>query len=174
MTQLLTICGSLNARSANRALLDAVAALARDAGHVVDDFGGVREIPPFDPDRVDDPGAAVRALRHAIASADAVVIAAPEYAGSLAGAAKNALDWIVGSGEFYGKAVGVASTGTTGGEFARAVLAQTLTWQGALVVADLGIDAPRTKSDAAGAFTDPPTLAAIAAFTRTVLEARAE
>ena len=57
--------------------------------------------------------------RRRIAAADAVLIAAPEYAGALAGTIKNALDWIVGSGELYAKPVAVLSAGTTGGSFAR-------------------------------------------------------
>ena len=36
------------------------------------------------------------------ADADAVWIATPEYAGGMPGALKNALDWLVGSGELYG------------------------------------------------------------------------
>ena len=37
--------------------------------------------------------AAVRSLRQAIATADAVIIATPEYNSSVPGALKNALDW---------------------------------------------------------------------------------
>lgn len=47
---------------------------------------------------------------------------------------------------------------------------QTLTWQGAHVVASLGIDAPRTKSDTDGTFTDPETIAALEAFANLMLE----
>jgi NADPH-dependent FMN reductase len=50
---------------------------------------------------------------------EAVLIAAPEYAGALAGTVKNALDWIVGSGELYAKPVAVMSAGATGRPFAR-------------------------------------------------------
>ena len=65
----------------------------------------------------------------------------------------------------------VLSAGTTGGSFARQHLIQTLTWQGAHVVADLGIDAPRTKSDADGRYTDPATVAGIEALTAVLLDA---
>ncbi|MFM2076735.1 MAG: hypothetical protein RJA49_625, partial [Actinomycetota bacterium] len=53
----------------------------------------------------------------------------------------------------------------TGGWFARRDIAQTLAWQGALVVAHLGIAAPRTKSDQRGMLTDPATITDIEAFT---------
>lgn len=48
-----------------------------------------------------------------------MVIASPEYAGGTAGGLKNALDWLVGSGELDDCAAGVISSGTTGGEHAR-------------------------------------------------------
>jgi NAD(P)H-dependent FMN reductase len=92
-----------------------------------------------------------------------VLVAAPEYAGALAGAVKNALDWLVGTGEFYGKPVAVMSAGSTGGNHARRMLAQTLTWQGAFVVAETGVAAPRTKLDDAGRIVDAATAAQVVA-----------
>jgi NAD(P)H-dependent FMN reductase len=143
MVRLLAMCGSLRARPADRALLDAVRTIAAASGAVVDDFGSLRSIPPFDADLMGGPGPEV-------------------YAGSLAGTKKHAPDRSVGSGELHRKVVGVASAGTSGGPHARQVRAQTLAWQGAFVVASLGIEAPRTKSDELGAFTDPATRASIA------------
>ncbi len=72
-------------------------------------------------------------------------------------ALKNAFDWLVGSGDIYRKPVAVISAGTSGGRYARQAMAQTLTWQGAYVVAELGITGPRTKSDDQGRVTDVPT-----------------
>jgi NAD(P)H-dependent FMN reductase len=173
VARLLTVCGSLGARSANRAALDVVAATAGVSGVAVDDFDRLAELPAFDPDRVDEPIPAVTDWRRRIATADVVAVAAPEYAGALAGAVKNAFDWIVGSGELYRKPVAVLSAGTSGGGHARRMLVQTLTWQGAHVVAELGIAAPRTKSDAEGRITDAPTLAALADVAATLLDAPA-
>ncbi len=102
-----------------------------------------------------------------------MVVSTPEYAAALPGALKNALDWVVGSGDLYGKPVALISAGTTGGEFARHQLIRSLTWQGAHVVGHLGIAAPRTKSDADGRLVDPPTLVEIEALVdlvRAVLE----
>jgi NAD(P)H-dependent FMN reductase len=163
--RVLTFCGSWHPVSANRGLLDVVAGRLRAAGVEVVEFDGLEDIAPFDPQLVDDPYDDVRDLRAIIAAADAVIIAAPEYAGALAGSTKNALDWMVGSGSFYEKSVGVACAGTTGGWFARRDLAQTLAWQGAFVVAHIGVGAPRTKSDERGRFTDPATIDAIESFT---------
>jgi len=169
--RLLTVCGSLQRRSANRAALDVVSEMAAAAGTALDDFDRLVEIPPFDPERIDDPIDVIADWRQRTRAADAVVVAAPEYAGALAGAVKNAFDWLVGSGELYRKPVAVLSAGTTGGEHARRMLAQTLTWQGAYVVAELGIASPRTKSNGHGRFTDGATLAALSALSSAVLGA---
>jgi chromate reductase, NAD(P)H dehydrogenase (quinone) len=171
--RLLTVCGSLQRRSANRAALDVVASVAGAAGATVDDFERLAEIPAFDPDRGDEAIDVVADWRHRIGAADVVAVAAPEYAGAVAGAVKNAFDWTVGSGDVYRKPVAVLSAGTTGGEHARQQMVQTLTWQGAHVVAALGIAAPRAKSDADGRFTDGPTLDALGELTHVLLGAPA-
>lgn len=170
MVNVLTICGSLGGESSNRSALTVIERWLAAGSVVVARDKSLDEIPPFRPEQVDAPPSAVATFRRQIAAADAIVIAAPEYAGSLAGTIKNALDWVVGSGELYEKPVGILSAGTTGGPFARQVLAQTLLWQGAHVVAQLGIAAPRTKTDATGVFTDEPTVTALEAFAAAVIE----
>jgi chromate reductase, NAD(P)H dehydrogenase (quinone) len=102
-----------------------------------------------------------------------VLLAAPEYAGAIAGVVKDALDWIVGSGDLYGKPVGLLSAGTSGDVFARRDLIRTLSWQGAHVVASLGIEAANTKSvshsDGSRRITDPETLDEIGALASSLL-----
>jgi NAD(P)H-dependent FMN reductase len=166
----LTIGGSPRPDSANRALIETASRRAHAAAAVVETFDDLYDIGPFDPD-LDQPGAAVERLRARVAAADAVMIAAPEYAGALAGVVKNALDWLVGSGEMWDRTVAVASAGTTGGWFARRDLAQTLAWQGALVVAHFGISSPMTKRDAGGQWTDAATIGQIELFTDDLLAA---
>jgi len=169
--RLLTVSGSLQQGSTNRAALHAAAVLARSVAVTVEDFSSLAEVPAFDPDRADEAIRAVEEWRQAVAAADAILVAAPEYAGALAGAIKNAFDWLVGSGELYRKPMAVISAGTSGGEHARRMLAQTLTWQGAYVVAELGIAAARTKFDSGGRITDDATAAAIASVTHTLVGA---
>ncbi len=170
----LMICGSLQLASANRSALDVVGVHLRALGDVVDIAEEVGRIPLFNPDDGDVPSTSVAKFRQRLQRCDAVVIATPEYAGSLPGALKNALDWIVGSGELYSKPVLVISAGTSGGLHARRHLIQTLTWQGAHVVGELGISGPRAKSNGAGAFVDAATvadlerIAALASAARTV------
>jgi chromate reductase, NAD(P)H dehydrogenase (quinone) len=168
-TRLLTVCGSLQDRSANRVALQRASAVAVAAGASVDDFERLADVPAFDADRAGDPIEVIDDWRRRAAAADVVLVAAPEYAGAVAGAVKNAFDWLVGGGEMYRKPVAVLSAGTSGGLHARRMMAQTLTWQGAYVVAELGIASPRTKFDDTGRITHEETAAALVSLTRALL-----
>ncbi len=150
-------CGSTGLRSANRATLDAAEAALRRLGHQPVHCASLRDIPIFEPEVADAPQP-VLSLREQFETCSAALVAVPEYGGGVAGWAKNALDWMVGSGSLYGRAVAVTSAGTTGGGHAIEQLARTLTWQGAFVVGTLGISSPRTKSDTSGRLTDAVTL----------------
>jgi chromate reductase, NAD(P)H dehydrogenase (quinone) len=178
MNRVLLICGSLQRSSANRAALDVARAALSARGVEVSAFGDLELIPPLNPDRGDDPGEAVLALRVGIRSAEAVLIAAPEYAGAIAGVVKNALDWIVGSGDLYGKPVALLSAGTSGGIFARRDLVRTLSWQGAHVVASLGIEAANarsvTDSDGSRRIADPKALDEIEALASSLVASIAQ
>lgn len=177
----LLICGSLQARSTNAAALAVIRRTlesddVRAVGAVdieVSAIGDLSSIPSFDARLVDDPPQVVTDFRRAIELADPIVIAAPEYAGGVAGMVKNALDWTVGSGSFDAKTVAVISAGTTGGVNARHDLIRTLNWHGAHVVAELGIAGPLGKTDAAGRFDDPVTIAALERLARSVTDALA-
>jgi len=168
---LLTVCGSLQARSANRAALDVATDAASVAGAEVVAFDRLADLPAFDAGRSDEPPAAVAEWRDQMDGADAVLVAVPEYAGGMAGAMKNALDWLVTSASLYRRPVAVMSAGTSGGHHALAQAAQTVTWQGGYVLGVLGIAAPITRSDDQGRFTDGPTLEAIRALVRDLLAA---
>jgi chromate reductase len=178
MSRVLLVCGSLQRSSANRAAIDVAQAWLSTSGVAISDFGDLGAIPPLNPDRGDDPGDAVLALRAEIRAAGAVLIAAPEYAGAIAGVVKNALDWIVGSGDLYAKPVALLSAGTTGGVFARRDLVRTLSWQGAHVVASLGIASAKMSSarDASGsrAIADPKTVEDIRALASSLVASIAQ
>lgn len=104
---LVTLCGSLRARSSNQALLQAFVRLAPPEvtiGH----YDGVGALPHFNPDRdTDAPPAEVGRLRAILAGANAVVISTPEYAHGLPGAFKNLLDWLVSDPGFAGKKIAI-------------------------------------------------------------------
>src|SRR5713101_6705754 len=91
--KVLAISGSLRAGSHNTMLLRAAAEfLPKDVEFEI--WEGLKAVPPYDEDDdTDPPPPAVARLRAAIAGADAVMIATPEYNSSIPGQLKNALDW---------------------------------------------------------------------------------
>lgn len=92
--RLLGISGSLRAGSYNSMLLAEAAELLPDGVELVV-FDGLRDVPPYDEDvDTDEAHPAVEALRAAVADADGILIATPEYNGSVPGQLKNALDWV--------------------------------------------------------------------------------
>lgn len=108
--KVLGICGSLQAGSANLALLRRAAELA-PPGVRLAIFDGIRDLPHFNPD-LEGQGVpvAVASLRRAFSSSDALLIASPEYGHSLPGALKNAIDWVIGSGELETKLIAVTAS----------------------------------------------------------------
>jgi chromate reductase len=134
--KVLGVCGSLQAQSANLELLRHAVRLAPE-GMQIALFDGIRDLPLFNPD-LEGLGAhpAVRSFREALKSSDAVLIASPEYGHSLPGALKNALDWVFGSGELYGKRVAVTASapGEGRGERGLKALCTTLMAAGAKVI----------------------------------------
>jgi len=144
--KLLGISGSLQARSANTALLDVARAVAGPAVEVVG-FDRIAEVPALNPD-TDPAPPVVDVFRALVQSADGLLIATPEYAHGLPGSLKNLLDWLVGSGELYGKRVVIVSAAPAveRGKYARTDLERTLRAQGANVLASRTIAVPsRTR-----------------------------
>lgn len=125
MLRILGISGSLRRGSHNTSLLRAAAKLL-PPGVELEVYEGLRDLPPYDPDRDTQPAEpAVAQLRQAIADADGVLIATPEYNGSIPGLLKNALDWAsrpFPDNVLRGKPVSVvgASTGLFGAVWAQA------------------------------------------------------
>jgi len=128
---ILAISGSLNEESSNSALLRALRAATNGVDVTLWDELG--DLPHFRPDL--DGDAHVQSLRRAVARADAILVATPEYAGGMPGALKNALDWLVGSGELYGKPLVVMSVAPSAerGQNARRWVAEVVAMQGGIV-----------------------------------------
>jgi chromate reductase len=103
-------------------------------------YEGLRGVPPYDQeDDVQPAPQAVAALRAAIADADAVLFATPEYNSSIPGFLKNALDWVsrpLATNPLRNKPVAVvgASAGAFGAVWAQAELRKVLAAIGARVV----------------------------------------
>ena len=105
--RVLAVSGSLREGSTNAAVLAAAARLAPPGLEVVR-FDGLGALPLFNPDLDGTaPPAPVAWWRHEVGRCDALLICSPEYARGIAGAMKNALDWLVSSAEFPGKPVAV-------------------------------------------------------------------
>jgi len=125
MLRILGISGSLREGSHNMNLLRAAAGLL-PPGVELEIYEPLRGLPPYDADRDVEPAdPAVQRLRDAIARADGVVIATPEFNGSIPGVLKNALDWAsrpFPDNSLRGKPVAVigASTGLFGAVWAQA------------------------------------------------------
>jgi chromate reductase len=139
--RILGLPGSLRRGSHNVALLRAAASLL-PPGVELEVFDGLGDLPLYDADRDIQPAdAAVARLREAIADADAVLIATPEYNGSIPGVLKNALDWAsrpFPDSALQGKPVAVigASTGLFGAVWAQAETRKVLGVIGADVIDD--------------------------------------
>ena len=107
--RVLAVCGSLQARSGNLALLQTAAASMPPGVELVI-FDGLRTLPHFNPDiERNSLPESVKQWRSALTASDAVLIATPEYGFSLPGALKNGIDWVIGSGELEGKVVAITA-----------------------------------------------------------------
>jgi NAD(P)H-dependent FMN reductase len=102
MITILSISGSLRKDSLNTHFLRAAAHLVEPNVEIIP-FEGIGTFPLFNPDLEDSEPLSVLNFRKRIKEADAVIIASPEYAHGITGVMKNALDWVVGSGEFVNK-----------------------------------------------------------------------
>lgn len=133
--RILAVPGGLRASSSNLRLLEMASALAPPGVRVVL-FAGLGDLPHFNPDREGSPTPAVLAWREAIAASDAILVASPEYGHSLPGVLKNAIDWVIGTGELERKVVGITSAvpHPERGRMGLAALSQTLGAVSATVV----------------------------------------
>src|SRR5208283_1666158 len=102
--RILAISGSLRTASSNTALLHSVAN-AMSAHAEMHLFDGLAALPAFNADLDESAPEQVVSFRAMVGEADCVAISTPEYAHGVPGMLKNALDWLVGSGELYHKPV---------------------------------------------------------------------
>jgi chromate reductase len=137
--RILGISGSLRDASYNTKLLRVAGRLLPDDVEFVV-WDGLKAVPPYDEDDDRDPAPeGAQRFRDAIAGADALLFATPEYNSSVPGQLKNAIDWASrprGAAVLFGKPVAVigASTGSFGGVWAQAELKKILRTAGARVV----------------------------------------
>jgi chromate reductase, NAD(P)H dehydrogenase (quinone) len=162
--KILGISGSLRRGSYNTGLLRTAARLF-PADVEFELWDRLKEVPPYDEDDDTDaaPAAAV-ALRDALAGADAVLIATPEYNSSIPGQLKNAVDWAsrpLAANPLRNKPVAVvgASTGAFGAVWSQADLRKVLAATGARVVeGDVAVGHAPTRFGEDGLLADDDLL----------------
>ena len=177
--KILAVSGSLRSGSHNTSLLRAAGELLPD-GVELELWDGLKAVPPYDED--DENGeapAAVAKLRDAIAGADALLFATPEYNSSVPGVLKNAIDWASrprAASALRNKPVAVvgASTGMFGAVWAQAELRKVLASAGARVLdGELPVPAAHTRFDEEGRLVDEEIRAGLEELVRTLVAALA-
>jgi chromate reductase, NAD(P)H dehydrogenase (quinone) len=167
--RILAISGSLRAASYNTALLRAAAELAPE-DVTIELYEGLGELPHYSEDTDGEltPPQAAR-LREAIAGADAVVIATPEYNTTMPSQVKGIVDWGSRpdrqSAALWGKPVLVIGASVTdyGAMWAQDHLRKALGIAGARVLeGDLPVARAHERFDAEGRLVDPETRARLA------------
>lgn len=175
--KILAVSGSLRSGSYNTRLLEAVRELV-PAGVQLELYEGLKAVPPYDEeDDVQPAPPAVARFRDAIAGADALLFATPEYNSSVPGQLKNALDWAsrpLATNVLRNKPVAVvgASAGAFGAVWAQAELRKTLAASGARVVeGEVAVgNAPR-RFDEQGRLTDENLRAELGEVVETLADA---
>jgi len=164
---LLGICGSLRKASLNRALLNAVGETLPGGSTLA--IWDSLDLPIFNSD-VSEP-ASVVALKAAMANADGIVFAVPEYNYSIPGGLKNALDWMSSpprSSPLRGKPVALvgAASGMSGTIRAQNHMRQMLVFSDTPCLNQPEVLIPRAQErfDADGCLTDDSTRALLTRF----------
>ena len=157
------ISGSLKSSSSNTNILRAIARIAPDRV-VVRIVDGLDQLPHFNPENEEQITSVIH-FRQQLKEADGVIFSTPEYAYGIPGVLKNALDWLVSSGELYEKPVATISASPifSGGDKALASLRLTLTALGANMTTDssLSIGNVKNRMSESGVVKDSETIQAL-------------
>lgn len=158
MTSVLAFSGSLRAQSFNTRIAHALTSLAPEGVDV--SFFDITDLPLYNQDLDGDtlPDVVAR-LRSAVADADGVVIATPEYNHSYSAVTKNVIDWAsrpFAAGPILKKPAMViaAGPGPGGGVHAIAATSELFGLLGCPVVAAVGVAVAHEKIDANNAIID--------------------
>lgn len=174
LIKILAISGSIRANSSNTKILQYLGEQTR-ANVDFSIYQGLDKMPHFNPD-LDQEGAfaSVEDFRMQLKHADGVIICTPEFAKGVPGTLKNALDWIVSSGEFIDKPTAVisASPMPSGGQYAHDSLLLTLEMINAKIVegGTLHIPFVTTKLNEQGEVTDAETIEDLQSVLRALLK----
>jgi len=175
--KILGISGSLRAASYNTALLHAASDMT-PTGVELELYEDLESLPPYNEDRDTDlPPAEVRRLRDAIAEADAVLFATPEYNTTMPGQIKQVVDWASRphgpESALWGKPVAAIGASVTdyGAMWAQDHLRRALGIAGARVLeTELAVANANERFDEQGRLTDPETRERLAELVHGLLE----
>lgn len=160
--RLLAVSGSLRADSSNTAVLRVACRLAPPGVETIL-YDGLAGLPAFSPDDDERAPPPVLDLRVRLRAADGVLLSSPEYAHGVPGALKNALDWVVGSGELVDKPVALLNP-SPWSTFAHPQLAETLRVMSATLVPDACVTLPvERRLDEDGLLANPAVVEALRA-----------
>ena len=148
MTTILGFSGSVREASFNTRILRALPSLAPDGVEVV--TFDVAHIPFYNQDLETDLPSSVVQLRAAVAAADGIVVASPEYNHSYSALTKNVIDWAsrpFAQGPILGKKamIVVAGPGPGGGAHCIDELSKLFGLLGCQVVSSVGVAAVHEK-----------------------------
>ncbi|WP_245939906.1 NADPH-dependent FMN reductase [Stenomitos frigidus] len=152
--RILAISGSLRQVSSNTALLQAAIAAAPTTVEMRL-YGGLGDLPHFNPDLEPMEPPVVTDLRAHVKWADGLIISSPEYAHGVPGVLKNALDWLVSGEEFIGKPIALFNASLRA-VHAQAALTEIVTTMAGRMVPEASITAALLGKnlDAAGIVAD--------------------
>lgn len=126
MKTIIAISGSLRLESKNYLILEALK--AHFSGNInIEIYQGLKDLPHFNPDIEFHNIQSVKEYQDKLKKADAIVISTPEYAHGIPGSLKNALDWVVGSGELIDKKIGLLFSSSSEALFVQEQLIEVLT-----------------------------------------------
>lgn len=166
------ISGSLKLDSSNTNILRAIATLAPENVHITF-VTGLENLPHFNPD-IEAGDESVNDFRTQIKKADGVIFSTPEYAFGVPGSLKNALDWLVSSGELNEKPIAAISASPLypGGDKALASLLLTLTALGTKFNTQsyISIGNIKNKMSPDGTITDAATIQSLQSILNNLLE----
>jgi chromate reductase len=146
LIRILALSGSLRSASSNSILLRAAASLAPNEIQI-SLYQGLGDLPHFNPDLDGEPTCPpVADFRNHLREADGVLISTPEYAHGVPGVLKNALDWLVRSGELVDKPVCIINH-LPRGEWAFASLKEILTVMTACLIEETSFTLPLSSNN---------------------------
>jgi chromate reductase len=125
MKTIMAISGSLRSESKNSIILRALKKHFETTVKI-EIYEGLAVLPHFNPDIEFQAIPAIQDYRERLKNADALLISSPEYAHGIPGSLKNALDWVVGSGELIDKEVGLIFSSSSEAMFVQEQLIEVI------------------------------------------------